>query len=230
MDGGAPEARRGIEARSASTKCISARGGASPRRGIAILSYLEFAETLLPYVLEMGFTHIELMPIAEHPFEGSWGYQVTNYYAPTSRFGNAGRVPAFRRRVSSARASGVIMDWVPAHFPKDAHGLAEFDGTRSLRARRPAAGRAPGLGDADFQLRAQRGPQFPHRERALLARPVSHRRSARGCGGFDALPRLLAPSRGSGSRTAFGGRENLEAIYFLKRLNEAVLREFSRRR
>jgi 1,4-alpha-glucan branching enzyme len=92
------------------------------------LSYLELSETLLPYVLEMGYTHLELMPVAEHPFEGSWGYQVTNYYAPTSRFGPP---DDFRHFVDKCHqvGIGVLMDWVPAHFPKDAHALAEFDGT-----------------------------------------------------------------------------------------------------
>ncbi len=115
------------------------------------LSYLEFAETLLPYVLEMGYTHIEVLPIAEHPFEGSWGYQVTNYYAPTSRFGTPDELRHFIDACHQA-GIGVIMDWVPAHFPKDAHALAEFDGTHLYEHMDPRQGEQQDWGTLIFNF------------------------------------------------------------------------------
>jgi 1,4-alpha-glucan branching enzyme len=115
------------------------------------MSYLEFAQTLLPYVLEMGFTHVELLPIAEHPFEGSWGYQVTNYYAPTSRFGTPDELRHFVDACHRAGV-GVLMDWVPAHFPKDAHGLAEFDGTDLYEHADPRQGEHQDWGTLIFNL------------------------------------------------------------------------------
>ncbi len=98
------------------------------KNGHEWLDYRELADTLVPYARDMGFTHIELLPISEHPFDGSWGYQPIGLYAPTSRFGTPGDFRAF---VEAAHAAGlgVILDWVPAHFPTDAHGLANFDGT-----------------------------------------------------------------------------------------------------
>ena len=110
-----------------------------PEENNRYLSYLEFADRLIPYVKEMGYTHVELLPVAEHPFDGSWGYQVTGYYAPTSRFGNPddfaiSSIAAIRRESASS------LDWVPGHFPKDAFGLAQFDGTRLYEHADPRQG------------------------------------------------------------------------------------------
>ena len=182
--------------RSAS-RLLAAQSREKPDRS---LSYLELSETLLPYVLEMGYTHIELMPVAEHPFEGSWGYQVTNYYAPTSRFGTPDE---FRHFVDKCHqvGIGVIMDWVPAHFPKDAHGLAEFDGTDLYEHMDPRQGEHQDWGTLIFNFGRNEVRNFLTAQRALLARQISHRRAARGCRRLDALSRLLAQSRASGCRT-----------------------------
>ena len=154
-------------------------------------SYRELAEHLVPYVRDMGFTHVELMPVSEHPLDESWGYQTTGYFAATARFGSPDDLRALIDAFHQA-GIGVLVDWVPAHFPMDGWALARFDGTALYEHEDPRLGLPPGLGHAYLQLRAQRGGELPAVQRALLAGRVPRRRLARGCGRFHALPRLLA--------------------------------------
>jgi len=188
------------------------------------LSYLEFAETLLPYVLEMGYTHIELLPIAEHPFEGSWGYQVTNYYAPTSRFGTPDELRHFIDACHQA-GIGVIMDWVPAHFPKDAHALAEFDGTHLYEHMDPRQGEQLDWGTLIFNFGRNEVRNFLIGS-ALFWLDQYHIDGLR----VDAVASMLyldySRQPGQWIPNVYGGRENLDAIYFLKRFNEVCYERF----
>ena len=188
------------------------------------LSYLELADTLLPYVLEMGYTHIELLPVAEHPFEGSWGYQVTNYYAPTSRFGPP---DDFRHFVDKCHQAGVgvIMDWVPAHFPKDAHALAEFDGTDLYEHMDPRQGEHQDWGTLIFNYGRNEVRNFLIGN-ALFWFDKYHVDGLR----VDAVASMLyldySRKPGQWVPNVYGGRENLDAIHFLKQFNEVCYERF----
>jgi 1,4-alpha-glucan branching enzyme len=188
------------------------------------LSYIELSNQLVDYVAEMGFTHIELMAIAEHPFDGSWGYQVTNYYAPTSRFGNPDEFRNFVDRCHQ-RGIGVILDWVPGHFPKDAHGLAEFDGTDLYEHSDPRQGEHADWGTLIFNYGRNEVRNF------LVANGLFwfdqyHIDGLR----VDAVASMLyldySRKAGEWIPNAFGGRENLEAIHFLKQFNEVAYGQF----
>jgi len=182
------------------------------------LSYHELGERLIPYVKEMGFTHIELMPVAEHPFDGSWGYQVVNYYAPTSRFGNPDDFRAFVDKCHQA-GIGVILDWVPGHFPKDAHGLAKFDGTCLYEHPDWRIGEHKEWGTLVFNYASNEVCNFLIGN-ALFWLDEYHLDGLR----VDAVASMiyLDYSRKAGEwvPNCFGGREHLDAINFLKKFNE----------
>jgi len=184
------------------------------------LTYRELAEQLPDYVLDMGFTHVELMPVAEYPFSGSWGYQVSGYYAPTSRYGEP---DDFRVLVDALhqRGIGVIVDWVPAHFPRDAFALARFDGTALYEHGDPRQGEHPDWGTLIFNFGRNEVRNFLVAN-ALFWIEQFHIDGLR----VDAVASLLyldySRKEGEWVPNRFGGRENLEAVDFLKEVNEAV--------
>ncbi len=186
--------------------------------GNRYLTYRELADDLIPYAAWMGFTHIELLPLSEFPFDGSWGYQPTGMFAPSARFGSPDDLRAF---VDAAHAAGlgVILDWVPGHFPNDPHGLARFDGTSLYEHADPRQGFHPDWDTCIYNYGRHEVTNFLHAS-ALAWLDRFHVDGLR----VDAVASMLYLdySRKDGEWIAnrFGGRENLEAIDFLRRLNE----------
>ena len=183
------------------------------------LSYRELAATLVPYVRDMGYTHIELLPVMEHPFFGSWGYQVVGFFAPIEPLRHARRLPLLRRRSATSTGSGVILDWVPGHFPEGRARSGALRRHGAVRARGSAPRRAPRVGHAGLQLRPRRGADVPAEQRALLAARSS---TSTGCAWTRWRRCCISTTRGREGEwlpNQHGGRENLEAVEFLKQLN-----------
>jgi 1,4-alpha-glucan branching enzyme len=192
----------------------------NPLEGNRSLTYLELADELAAYVTDMGFTHIELLPVMAHPFSGSWGYQVTSYFAPTPVFGTPDDLRAFVDRMHQ-HDIGVIVDWVPAHFPRDEWALARFDGTALYEHADPRRGAHPDWGTLVFNFGRHEVRNF------LLSSALYWLREYHADGlRVDAVASMLyldySRQPGEWVPNQFGGNEDLEAVAFLKEVNEVV--------
>ena len=188
-----------------------------------MLSYGEIADQLIPYIHEMGYTHVELLPVMEHPLDKSWGYQVTGYYAPTARYGSPHDFMAFVDRLHQANI-GVLLDWVPAHFPRDEIGLRRFDGTPCYEHEDPRRAEMPQWGTMMFDFARGESCSFLI-SNACYWLQVYHIDGLR----CDAVSSMLYHDFGRENDwlpNKHGGKENLDAIAFLRRLNETVYSDF----